>query len=68
MHDGDVYANLSSSKKLYKVKTDDKYYQPYGDKSKLAQLTVDGAWQLITHLLLNIGTGLHLRYKVAFIT
>lgn len=53
MHDGDVYANLSSAKKLYKVKTDDKYYQPYGDKSKLAQLTVDGAWQFDTSLVVE---------------
>lgn len=53
MHDGDVYANLSSAKKLYKVKTDDKYYQPYGDKSKLAQLTVDGSWQLDTSLVVE---------------
>lgn len=53
MHDGDVYANLSSAKKLYKVKTDDKYYQPYGDKSKLAQLTVDGVWQFDTSLVVE---------------
>ena len=53
IHDGDVYANLSSAKKLYKVKTDDKYYQPYGDKSKLAQLTVDGAWQFDTSLVVE---------------
>lgn len=53
MHDGDVYANLSSAKKLYKVKTDDKYYQPYGDKSKLVQLTVDGSWQFDTSLVVE---------------
>lgn len=53
MYDGDVYTNLSSAKKLYTVKRDDKYIKPLADKAKTSQVTVDGNWEYDAQLVLE---------------
>lgn len=53
MYDGDMYANLTSAKKLYTVKRGDKYMQPTADKAKTVQITVDGNWEYDSQLVIE---------------
>ena len=43
-YNGDIYANNLYAKKLYKVKKDDLYMKPHGDKGYVVKVSADGNW------------------------
>lgn len=43
-YNGDIYANNLYAKKMYKVKKDDLYMKPHGDKGYVVKVSTDGNW------------------------